>query len=205
MRNQEVTVRIALAFTLSVSIVLSDACAVHARSPSTPTHIQNLQGCFRVSYRFIEDGKHDYEVKDVLEWITLKEQSGAYVIQHYGLYGDQIIEHFNETWSPLGDGRWRQDVGPARYSCSSEVRMGQLQCSARAAPKPVRDRNREDYAVLNRVSAIQITPKGWVQNETNEKVSSTGQVVATEVGWVEYRRIDDESVCGNAKRLHPSE
>jgi hypothetical protein len=198
-------VKISLAAALSVGIISSGACAAHALSSSAPTHIQNLQGCFRVSYRFVEDGKHDYEIKDALEWITLKEQSGEYVVQHYGLYGREIIEHFNETWSRLTDGRWRQDVGPSRYTCLSEVRMGQLHCSSPGAPKPIRDARRIDYDLLNRVSTIQITPKGWVQNEINDKVAKGGQVVATEVGWVEYRRTSDDAPCENAKRLHPSE
>ena len=197
--------KIAIAAALSVGIVLSGACAANALSSSTPMHIQNLQGCFRVSYRFVEDGNRDYEVKDVLEWITLEEQSGAYLIQHYGLIGGEIIEHFNETWSLLSDGRWRQDVGPSRYTCVSEVRMGQLHCSSRGAPKPFRDRRRNDYDLLNRVSTIQITPKGWVQSEMNDKVTNAGQVVATEVGWVEYRRTADDSPCENAKKLHPTE
>jgi len=198
-------VKIALAGALLVGIALAGAGAAYALSSSTPMHIQNLQGCFRVSYRFVEDGNHDYEVNDVLEWITLEEQSGAYLVQHYGLIGSEIIEHFNETWSLLSDGRWRQDVGPSRYTCVSEVRMGQLHCSSRGAPKPIRDRRRNDYDLLNRVSTIQITPKGWVQNEMNDKVTNAGQVVATEVGWVEYRRTADDSPCENAKKLHPTE
>ena len=196
--------KIAIAAALSVGIVLSDACAAYAFSSSTPMHIQNLQGCFRVSYRFVEDGNRDYEVKDVLEWITLEEQSGAYLIQHYGLIGGAIIEHFNETWSLLSDGRWRQDVGPSRYTCISEVRMGQLHCSSPGAAKPTRDQ-REVYDRLNRVSTIQITPKGWVQSEMNDKITKEGKVLATEVGWVEYRRTADESPCDVAKKLYPSE
>ena len=147
---------ITLAAAMSVGIVLSDASAVHALSSSIPMHIQNLQGCFRVSYRFVEDGKHDYDIKDALEWITLREQSGAYFIQHYGVFGTKIGQHFNETWSLLSDGRWRQDVGPSRYTCISEVRMGQLHCSSPGAAKPTRDQ-REVYDQLNRVSTIQIT------------------------------------------------
>ena len=197
--------KITLAAAMSVGIVLSDASAVHALSSSIPMHIQNLQGCFRVSYRFVEDGKHEYDIKDALEWITLREQSGAYVIQHYGVFSGEIIQHFNETWSLLRDGQWRQDVGPSRYTCVSEFRVGQLRCSSPGAPKPIRDRGRDDYDVLNRVSTIQITPKGWVQAETNDKVTNAGQVVATEVGWVEYRRTADDSLCENAKKLHPSE
>jgi hypothetical protein len=108
---------------------------------------------------------------DALEWITLKQQSGAYLIQHYGLIRTgEVVQHFTETWSPLQDGRWRQDVGPSRYTCISEVRMGQLHCSSPGAAKPTRDQ-REVYDLLNRVSTIQITPKGWVQSEMNDKVT----------------------------------
>jgi hypothetical protein len=34
---------------------------------------------------------------------------------------------------------------------------------------------------------------------------SFGLVVATEVGSLEYRRTDDEPVCENVKKLHPSQ
>ena len=74
-----------------------------------------------------------------------------------------------------------------------------------SAPKPIRDRGRLDNDLLNRVSTIQVTPNGWVQTETNDKVTKAGKVVATEVGWVEYRRTGDDSPCEKAKTLHPSE
>jgi hypothetical protein len=82
--------------------------------------------------------------------------------------------------------------------------MGQLHCSSSGAAKPTRDQ-REVYDLLNRVSTIQITPKGWVQSEMNDKVTKEGKVVATEVGWVEYRRTADDSPCDVAKKLYPSE
>ena len=195
--------KIDVAAALGLGIVLSGGCAPCALA-AAPAHIQNLQGCFRVSYRFVEDGRHDYEIKDALEWITLKQQSAAYLIQHYGLIGREVTQHFTETWSLLPDGRWRQDVGPSRYTCISGVRMGQLHCSSPGAAKPTRDQ-REVYDRLNRVSTIQITPKGWVQSEMNDKVTKEGKVLATEVGWVEYRRTADDSPCDAAKRRYPSE
>jgi hypothetical protein len=207
----EAQMKITLAAALSVGVVLSGhfvlsgPCAASELASSPPAIIRNLQGCFRVSYRFVEDGTHDYEVKDFLEWITLKRESDAYLIQHYGLLGGEVIEHFYEAWTLLGNERWQQDVGPSRYTCVSEARMGQLHCSSPGAPKPIRDRRRSDYDLLNRVSTIQITPKGWVQSEINDKVTKAGNVVATEVGWVDYRRAGDDSACENAKKLHPSE
>ncbi len=59
--------------------------------------------------------------------------------------------------------------------------------------------------MLNRVSTIQITLKGWVQSDMNDKVAKEGKVLATEVGWFEYRRTADDSPCDAAKRLYPSE
>jgi hypothetical protein len=209
--DMEAQMKITLAAALSVGVVLSGPfvlsgpCAASELASSPPALIRNLQGCFRVSYRFVEDGAHDYEVKDFLEWITLKRESDAYLIQHYGLLGGEVIQHFYEVWTLLGNDRWQQDVGPSRYTCVSEARMGQLHCSSPGAPKPIRDRRRSDYDLLNRVSTIQITPKGWVQSEINDKVTKAGNVVATEVGWVDYRRAGDDSACENAKKLHPSE
>ena len=82
--------------------------------------------------------------------------------------------------------------------------MGQLHCSSLGAAKPTRDQ-RQAYDLLNRVSTIQITRKGWVQSEMNDKVTKEGKVVATEVGWIEYRRTTDDSPCDEAKKLYPSE
>ena len=39
----------------------------------------------------------------------------------------------------------------------------------------------------------------------NDKVTKEGKVLATEVGWVEYRRTSDDSPCDMAKKLYPSE
>ena len=126
--------KIHLAAALSFGIVLSGACAPYALAASAPAHIQNLQGCFRVSYRFVEDGTRDYEIKDALEWITLKQQSGAYLIQYYGLIRTgEVVQHFTETWSSLQDGRWRQDVGPSRIHAFQ--RSGWGNC---IAPHPAR-------------------------------------------------------------------
>jgi hypothetical protein len=173
--------------------------------PAAPSPIRNLQGCFRVAYRFVEDGLHDYEINAALEWITVTEAAGGYVVTHYGIDGSTVTEHFKEHWTRLSDTRWRQQIGSTeapRYTCESDVRFGQLRCASPGAAKPIRDRKRTDYDLLNRVSTIQVTPAGWVQNEVNDKVTKAGTVVATEVGWIEYRRTPDEASCQRAKALH---
>jgi hypothetical protein len=177
-----------------------------ANDEAAPPLLRNLRGCFQVSYRFVEDGTHDYEIKDALEWITLKESSGAHVVTHYGVVGNRVAEHFSEYWTRMAGDRWRQQVGSPtepRYTCEAELRFGQVRCTSRGAAKPLRDDKRTDYDVLNRLSTIQVTPAGWVQNEVNDKVTKAGKVVATEVGWIEYRRTTDETSCASAKATHP--
>jgi hypothetical protein len=179
-----------------VGIAVAGVSTGVAPVPAAPPHIRNLQGCFQVSYRFVEDGIHDYEA------------SGGYVVAHYGLDGNAVAEHFKEYWTRLSDTRWRQQIGSPeapRYTCESVVRFGELRCASPGAAKPIRDRTRTDYDLLNRFSTIQVTPAGWVQNEVNDKVTKAGTVVATEVGWIEYRRRPDEASCQRAKALHPND
>ena len=49
-----------------------------------------------------------------------------------------------------------------------------------------------------------MTPRR-VQSEMNDKVTKEGKVLATEVGWVEYRRTADDAPSDVAKKLYPSE
>jgi hypothetical protein len=193
---------LALAFALS-----------HLAEPAPPPLVDHIAGCFAVSYRFVEDGDHDYEIPRVLEWITVKPAGHVSVVQHYGIYEDkahpgtfEVMKHFREDWSSPDGVTWTQKVfgpgGDFRYACTSPDRFGQLRCKSPGAPKPVRDAERDDYDVLDRDTTLQITPRGWVQSEVNDKVKTDGTVVATEVGWVEYRRID-EAACAPARQDHP--
>jgi hypothetical protein len=195
-------------FAVTGIAILVGLSAQGTAASAGPPFLRDLQGCFHVSYRFVEDGAHDYEIKSALEWITLKDVSSAYVVTHYGLTGKAVIEHFTEHWTGLPGGRWRQQVGSSeapRYTCESDIRFGQMRCVSPGAAKPIRDDKRTDYDVLNRSTTIQVTPAGWVQNEVNDKVTRAGTVVATEVGWIEYRRTADETACEGAKALYPQE
>lgn len=198
-------------FAFAVLVAALSVTAI-AEEAAAPAHVKNLSGCFKVSYRFVEDGKHDYEIPQAFEWIQLREEKGVFRAQHYGVgeeFGGQIMKHFYENWTALPNGTWRQDVhGPSgahRYTCESAVRFGQLRCESKGAPRPLRDSKRTDYDKLNRGTTIQVTPRGWVQNEINDKVDKAGKVVATEVGWVEYRRLADEKPCEQAKKEFPNE
>ncbi len=211
--------RLLIALTLATSPLF----AVEAESKA-PALIKNLGGCFSVSYRFVEDGAHDYELPHpkmmpvVNEWITVKDnEKGAHVVQHYGVYqGDagkfETMLHFREEWSQAKDGSgWTQNVlspsGSPRYSCTSPERKGQIRCQATSAPKPQRDIKRKDYDKLVRTTMLQTTPLGWVQSEMNDKVKKDGTLVATELGWIEYRKLsgDKAKVCDDAKKEFPQE
>lgn len=158
--------------------------------------LKKLEGCFEVSYRFMEDGAHDKEFKgDLLEEITFEEKDGIYVFQHYGISEGRRIKHWREQWRRNADGSFTQTViGPFedfRYECTAPFRFNQWRCLAPSAPKPQRDRNRTDYQILDRENILQITPNGWVQSENNLKRTAAGMAVANELGWNEYRRVGD--------------
>jgi len=119
----------------------------------------------------------------------------VYKLQHYGVDQGQLNKHFREEWSETATGQWIQSIiGPfedLRYQCTAPFIFNQWDCTVMNAPKPVRDSNRTDYDVLDRNNAVQITPDGWVQNERNLKHTLAGVAVASEVGWIEYKAIDD--------------
>jgi hypothetical protein len=175
-----------------VTLVLLTACLVaalaghRAGAAEPPGVLRHLAGCFEVSYRFVKDGVHGKDIRgDLLEEITLEAQDGAYALQHYG-----IVKGRRHP-----DGSFTQTViGPfenPRYTCTARFQFNQWRCATPGAPKPQRDRERTDYRTLDRENTLQITPKGWVQAENNVKRTATGAAVANELGWNEYRRVDE--------------
>ncbi|MEO5969598.1 MAG: DUF6607 family protein, partial [Bdellovibrionia bacterium] len=130
----------------------------------------------------------------------LKDSPGS--LQHIGIAGGQAFKHWREEWSQLSNGDWNQKVvGPFedfRYECAAPIVANQWRCAVKAAPKPRRDKDRTDYVKLDRENTLQVTPKGWVQSENNTKLDKEGKAVSNELGWNEYRRVD-ESNCQLAK------
>jgi hypothetical protein len=161
-----------------------------------PGALRHLAGCFEVSYRFVEDGMHDKDIRgDLLEEITLEAQDGVYAFQHYGIFKGRRIKHWREEWRRHPDDSFTQTViGPfenPRYTCTAQFQFNQWRCTTHGAPKPQRDRERTDYQTLDRENTLQITAKGWVQAENNVKRTATGVAVSNELGWNEYRRVDE--------------
>ena len=164
-----------------------------------PSPLNYLAGCYKVSYRFVEDGTHDTTiVGEFYEYVNLTTTSAGYKFQHYGQQGTDVIRHWGETWSVFADGSVKQVVtsplGKTRYECSGKFEFNQFRCSVKNAPKPIRDSDRTDYATLDRDIILQITSQGWVQAQNDLKKDSTGKPVSNEVGWNQYQRVD-EKVC----------
>lgn len=162
-----------------------------------PAFIKNMAGCFKITYRFVEDGPHDEYIPETLERVDLSETNGVYSLQRYGIIENESMKHFREDWSAVAnkDGalEWTQKVfspnGAFRYECSSTLNFNQFQCESKAAPKPRRDRHRNDYKTLDRSTRVQVTPLGYVQSEINLKLDESGKAIASEVGWIEFKRV----------------
>jgi hypothetical protein len=171
----------------------------------TNTPIDNLAGCFQVSYRFVEDGLNDTDIRGAYyEWIEASDIKGGVWFQHYGVEGTTATRHWGEGWTKQKSGAWKQTVlgpdGSLRYTCTAKLRFNQWRCTVYNAPKPVRDRNRTDYTTLDREITLQFTPVSWVQAQNDTKHDAKGVAVANEVGWNEYNRVDEVN-CDPAKKL----
>lgn len=188
-------------FLLPISVALAEPRDV----------LKQLSGCFKVTYRFVEDGTRDtrfdlWQGKEFFEWITLKNVDSTLQFQHYGIAGEHVMKHWREDWSESSEKTWNQKVynpdgTELRYECTAPIQFHQWHCHAGKAAKPaIRDRDRTDYETLDRDNTLQITPKAWIQVEINNKVDKTGTIVSNEVGWNEYLRVD-ESKCEAAKKL----
>jgi hypothetical protein len=187
-----VTLVVPMAFLVAVLASHRGAAAAEG----APGVLQHLAGCFEVSYRFVEDGVHDKDIRgDLLEEITLEEQDGVYAFQHYGIFKGRRIKHWREEWRRHPADSFTQTViGPfenPRYTCTAQFQFNQWRCMTPGAPKPQRDRDRTDYQTLDRENTLQITSKGWVQAENNIKRTATGVAVSNELGWNEYRLVDE--------------
>ncbi len=160
-----------------------------------PEQIKNLSGCFAVSYRFVEDGRYDKEITGTFEEIQFEARAdGSFYLQHYGIMSGEKNKHFGEVWEAQADGQWRQTIlspgGTFRYTCNSPFVFNQYKCVVKDAPKPNRDRDREDYETLDRDMVLQITRAGWTQSENNIKRDANKKAISNELGWIEYRRVD---------------
>jgi hypothetical protein len=189
---RRVTLVVPMAFLVAVLASQRGAAAAEG----APGVLQHLAGCFEVSYRFVEDGVHNKDIRgELFEEITMEERDGVYAFQHYGIFKGRRMKHWREEWRRHPDGSFTQAViGPfedLRYTCTAQFQFNQWRCTTHGAPKPQRDRERADYQTLDRENTLQITSQAWVQAENNVKRTVMGVAVANELGWNEYRRVDE--------------
>lgn len=165
--------------------------------------LQTLPGCYSVRYHFVEDGTHEFFLEDNVEYMDVVPQGDGYQARNFmAIDEDTGFLHWVQEWTPLGNGRWRLRVldgaGNERYVSEGVWRFNQWEGEAALATKPTRDTARTDYDVLQRRNAIQFTTERWVQSEINMKLRQDGTPVASEIGWIEYRKLPTEDACAPA-------
>ena len=169
----------------------------------------------------------------VFEWVTPAFESDDRIVLQHILVTPPMIKHWRQIWEYEGtsfhvyDGvdQWRRETlteeqaagawvqvvdGVAdnpRYGCSAPWQLGESAswtCET-WAPKPRRDKDRDDYTVLNRTNTHRILDNGWVHEQRNTKLMVTGDMqtpIVTEKGYNTYIRVDD-SECAKAVAWWP--
>ena len=190
--------------------------------------LREMAGCFDVTYRYVEDGEHDsfgpdYQLDDpITEWVSFaRREDGAVIQVHVSVTeDDRLVPHFHEIWDYRpDDGQWRHEVWEwtpdhpereFRYSCHGSWEQYKWSCAAGRAEKPFRDSgapfgfDRDDYDWLDRTNIVQVTPRGWVHNQHNRKMTDDAELVAYELGWITYEPVDTEQ-CRDAPDEYPIE
>jgi hypothetical protein len=168
------------------------------------------------------------KTSSVIELVTIEEDSPTRIVLQHILVTPPRIKHWKQVWqfeqaefdeytgenqwtertlnAAERSGQWAQVVrGVAdnpRYGCSSQWSLGDTpawSCQTWAA-KPRRDKDRDDYNVLNRTNTHRIHAQGWVHEQRNTKIRVEANKVTpivTEVGHNTYDRID-ASECEEA-------
>jgi hypothetical protein len=206
--------------TAAALLALAPAAAVagaDGRGMAGAEHIREMAGCFEVTYRFFEDGTHDYFGEDygLDAPLTLENEITArgprsITITNYAITDDgRRMAHWHMVWAYLESADvWRQTIwGRAqdsadrefRYTCEGRWEMNRWTCDAGAAPKPFRDDGapfgflRDDYARLDRHNTILVTPEGWAMSQQNRKITAGGELVSYETGWILYDKQDPDA------------
>jgi hypothetical protein len=201
-----------------------------ADQPAGREHVLGLAGCYGVTYRFYEDGEHDYFNEayglgpEIKELITVVEDTPSEIaLQHASINSEGVpVPHWHEVWR-YSEAGWIQTVysrtpddplREQRYTCTAPWSLNQWQCRAGRATKPFRDDGapfgflRTDYEWLDRDNTLLVTPRGWVQSEHNRKMDEDGRLVSYELGFITYRKLD-EAECrtdiASEPRLGPEE
>lgn len=203
------------------------AVQVNADPPERDMRLlHQMAGCFEVTYRFVEDGEHDSLSPDygieapITEWIGFERTDDDEPLHtHVSMTEDgRLVPHFHEIWRyEPQHGQWRHEVWSRtpddpdrelRYACHGTWEMNRWECAAGKARKPFRDSGapfgfeREDYDWLDRTNFVLVTPRGWFHNQHNRKMRDENKLVAYELGWITYKRVE-RARCGQAPEDFP--
>lgn len=168
------------------------------------------------------------KTSSVIELVTVEEDQPTRIVLQHILVTPPRIKHWKQIWQfeqpkfdeYTGENQWTERTltdsdrsnewtqvvrGVAdnpRYGCSAPWSFDDetaWECQTWAA-KPRRDKDREDYNVLNRTNTHRILTGGWIHEQRNTKIRVENNEVTpivTEVGNNTYDRID-ESECDEA-------
>ncbi|TAE72560.1 MAG: hypothetical protein EAZ47_10280 [Bacteroidetes bacterium] len=177
------------------------------------------------SYKF-----HAREKTKALEWVTPAYEGNTIVLQHILVINDStIIKHWRQDWEYeakealtfVGNKEWRKtavsspkktwtqtvwevDDAPRYQGTSTWVTTPQqtFWYNVTDAPLPRREyTKRNDYQILRRGNKIYMNETGWVHEQDNEKIRTTGNIretIAHEKGLNDYKKISD-SKCAQAQ------
>lgn len=166
---------------------------------------------------------------EVIELVTVDSASPTSIVLQHVLVTPPRIKHWKQLWrfeatefdtyirpdawtrqrlsAEAVQGEWTQEVrGVAdnpRYACSAAWELGDepsWTCQTWAA-KPRRDKDRDDYNILQRQNTHRIHKGGWVHEQRNTKIrlqQGVGTPVVTERGENTYDRIDP-AACEDAR------
>jgi len=185
------------AIAVPILSTLALAQSLAGSTPLTPGEatavISQMSGCFLVTFNYVEDGEHDAFYDPVYERADISVENPLTISRTLFVAGSPQ-KHWSETWVPLDERRWQQEVrgplGDFRYRCEGVWLKNQWTCTADNSPKPRRDAARP-YLYLNRQNTLQINPKRWVHIQVNTKLSENHDLYSTESGWNLYERAPD--------------
>jgi hypothetical protein len=152
---------------ISALMILFFTVSLSAQS-GMPEALSYIPGCYHVTYIYSEFDRPRYQV-DGFEFIDFKEVKGHFILQHFGIQGDEVLKHWSQDWVNSGGEKWTLKVmspyDTLRYSCTEkfkQIKDGyEFFCEAKNTPKPIRDTNRSDYDTLDRLHWWHISPEVW--------------------------------------------
>lgn len=178
--------------------------ASSATATDAPRFLQDMAGCFKVSYNFVENGQNDEFFAPVPELTELSIEGEVVHLKRSLILPGLVQPHWREEWRQLdtNENIWEQKVygpyGDFRYQCSGALVEDSWRCEALKAAKPRRDADKP-YAYLDRENTLKVNGKRWIHMQKNIKKTSDDSVYSVELGWNQYER-QDQAACAPTEK-----